>query len=55
MFWLRNKKNDFQLHTLIWGPVYYTPPCSIPVEKQVFSGILENGVDPDQMALLEIS
>ena len=20
MFWLRNKKNDFQLHTLIWGP-----------------------------------
>ena len=21
MFWLRNKKNNFQLHTLIWGPV----------------------------------
>ena len=20
MFWLRNKKNDFQLPTLIWGP-----------------------------------
>ena len=20
MFWLRNKKNYFQLHTLIWGP-----------------------------------
>ena len=20
MFWLRNKKNSFQLHTLIWGP-----------------------------------
>ena len=20
MFWLRNKKNHFQLHTLIWGP-----------------------------------
>ena len=20
MFWLRNKKNNFQLHTLIWGP-----------------------------------
>ena len=20
MFWLRNKKSDFQLHTLIWGP-----------------------------------
>ena len=19
MFWLRNKKNNFQLHTLIWG------------------------------------
>ena len=19
-FWLRNKKNNFQLHTLIWGP-----------------------------------
>ena len=21
MFWLRDKKNNFQLHTLIWGPV----------------------------------
>ena len=21
MFWLRNKENDFQLHTHIWGPV----------------------------------
>ena len=21
MFWLGNKKNNFQLHTLIWGPV----------------------------------
>ena len=21
MFWLRNKKNNFQIHTLIWGPV----------------------------------
>ena len=21
MFWLRNKKINFQLHTLIWGPV----------------------------------
>ena len=20
MFWLRNKKNHFQVHTLIWGP-----------------------------------
>ena len=20
MFWFRNKKNNFQLHTLIWGP-----------------------------------
>ena len=20
MFWLRNMKNNFQLHTLIWGP-----------------------------------
>ena len=20
MFWLRNKKNNFQVHTLIWGP-----------------------------------
>ena len=22
MFWLRNKKNNFQLCTLIWGPAY---------------------------------
>ena len=24
MFWLRNKKINFQLHTLIWGPVLYS-------------------------------
>ena len=23
MFWLTNKKNDFLLHTLIWGPVKF--------------------------------
>ena len=30
MFWLRNKKNNFQLHTLIWGPVdkKHTIQCS---------------------------
>ena len=22
MFWLRNKKNNFQIPTLIWGPEY---------------------------------
>ena len=22
MFWLRNKKNNFQLRTLIWGPAH---------------------------------
>ena len=22
MFWLRNKKNNYQLHTLIWRPEY---------------------------------
>ena len=28
MFWLRNKKNNFQLCTLIWGPVYpYGTTC----------------------------
>ena len=25
MFWLRNKKNNFQLRTLIWGPVTFMP------------------------------
>ena len=24
MFWLRNKKNNFQLHILIWGPEILT-------------------------------
>ena len=24
MFWLRNKKNNFQLHTLIWGACHVT-------------------------------
>ena len=23
MFWLRNKKNKFELRTLKWGPVYH--------------------------------
>ena len=31
------------------------PPASISVEKQVFSSIVENSVDPDQMASLEAS
>ena len=25
MFWLRNEKNNFQLHTLIWGPAFLFP------------------------------
>ena len=32
MFWLRNKKNNFQLRTLTWGPVarfhfWFQDPC----------------------------
>ena len=27
MFWLRNKKNNFQLHTLIWGPGFGSIEC----------------------------
>ena len=30
MFWLRNKKNNFQLRTLFWGPdatsIFYSQP-----------------------------
>ena len=36
-FWWRNKKNNFQLHTLIWGPV----------NDLGFTG----SVDPDQLAI----
>ena len=28
MFWLRNKKNNFQLRTFIWGPV---ATCDFPM------------------------
>ena len=28
MFWLRNKKNNFQLHTLTWGPETLTKTLS---------------------------
>ena len=37
MFWLRNKKNNFQLRTLIWGPEHI---------------IISVGVDYMQMLLL---
>ena len=40
MFWFRNKKNNFLLHTLIWVP------------DTVWS---ENCVDPDQLASSETS
>ena len=32
MFWLRNKKNNFQLHTPIWGPAYPCPLQNIALE-----------------------
>ena len=40
MFWLIYMKNNFQLHTLIWGP------------EQLFQNFMyfENSVDPDQLA-----
>ena len=44
MFWLRNKKNDFQSRTLIWGPY-----VGLDTRKQVF-GILQP--DHDQTSLL---
>ena len=29
MFWLRNKKNNFQLHTLIWEPACHSKPVTL--------------------------
>ena len=29
MFWLRNKNNNFQLHTLIWRPACGVQPTSV--------------------------
>ena len=44
MFWLRNKNNNFPSHTLIWRPD----------KHHVFSIRIENNVDPDQMASLDL-
>ena len=44
MFRLRNKKNIFQLHTLIWGPAHYqasTDFCHLLIT-------FANSLDPDQ-------
>ena len=35
MFWLRNKKNNFQLHTLIFGPVTLTNNSVICFSSQM--------------------
>ena len=66
MFWLRNKKNNFQLHTLILGPyVIYNPYAAIFFVKKIssayyifciYSNVLQtntiesNTLDPDQTA-----
>ena len=36
MFWLRNKKNNFQLHTLIWGLTYGDFCCKVLSEDVIF-------------------
>ena len=36
MFWMRNKKNNFQLRTLIWGPVTF---MSLPLGAMSWSEI----------------
>ena len=35
MFWLRNKKNNFQIHTLIWGPELNDPLMIKPIKLKV--------------------
>ena len=44
MFWLRDKKNNFQLHTLIWGHVLR---CGIDISKVL--GIIELVIDSDKV------
>ena len=38
MFWLRNKKNNFLLHTFIWRPVSYTIQCTLysAIENEIY-------------------
>ena len=33
MFWMRNKENNFPIHTLIWGPVIYINILFMPAVK----------------------
>ena len=49
MFWLRNKNNNFQLRTLIWGPDSCTllTLCILVSDSQMCT--LANSEDPDEM------
>ena len=51
MFWLRNKKNNFQLRSLIWGPEYST----FDIHFLALIPYLDsaNSVDSDQLASVE--
>ena len=42
MFWLRNKKNNFQLRTIIWGHVseHFFEACGGPAP--LFAGMLKD-------------
>ena len=65
MFWLSNNKNNFQMHSLIWGPDFLTQLLKHILRvlkrtvslssscKYVFSIRVENRVNPDQMASSE--
>ena len=65
MFWLRNKKNNFQLRTLIWGPgkgskILYAFHSLFSIKMLVIrDGIhnmlarIANREDPDQTAFSE--
>ena len=52
MFWLRNKKNNFQLHTLIWGPVIQVDTNRIVRESDYSSAAVLCSKRPEFLRIL---
>ena len=52
MFWLRNKKNNFQLHTLIWGPVIQVDTTRIVRESDYSSAAVLCSKRPEFLRIL---
>ena len=51
MFWLRNKKINFQLGSLIWRPVIGLSKINPYLKGNAFMNTLAKSGDPDEMLI----